>query len=232
MSQIAEGILSGALSNGRDRLNELEALELCSAYSIPVARTRLSTRVEDAVEYAEAIGYPVVLKVVAPEIVHKSDVGGVVTGIYSPDGVRRAYDDIIGKLSSRASIKGVLVQEMIPTGTEVIVGLVIDPQFGPVLMFGLGGIFVEVMEDISFRIIPIDTSDAYEMITEIKGHSLLEGARGRRAVDMKSIVDVLLKVSRLASDNLLVGELDLNPVIVSESGSKVADARVILRRVE
>jgi acetyl-CoA synthetase (ADP-forming) len=227
----AEEIFARVLGEGRKFLLEPEAKEVCGLFGIPVTRFRVARSVEEAVGFAREIGFPVVLKVVSPDVLHKFDVGGVVLDVKSEGEVRVAYDRVLGNVRRHkpgARILGVLVQEMAPASTEVIVGAVKDPQFGPALMFGLGGVFVEVLEDVSFRIAPVSEVEAREMIREVRAYPVLRGYRGMPAVDVDAIVDVLLGVSRLVVEHSVVRELDLNPVMVYERGAKVVDARIVL----
>jgi len=173
----------------------------------------------------------VVIKIVSPDIIHKFDVGGVVLNLKSSEEVKEACNRMLMNVKKHkpdAKIVGILVQEMIPPSTEIIVGATKDPQFGPALMFGLGGIFVEVLKDVSFRIAPITRSDAKEMITEVKGYPVLKGYRGQPPADINAIVEILLNTSRLVMDYPEIKELDLNPILVYEKGAKTVDARIIL----
>jgi acetyl-CoA synthetase (ADP-forming) len=224
-------VFAQAKKEGRKYLLEPEAKTLCQEYGIPVTKFKVATSVEEAVKFAEGIGYPVVLKIVSPEVIHKFDVGGVVLNLKNASEVKDAYDRIIKsvrKHKPEAKIVGVLVQEMAPASTEVIVGATKDPQFGPALMFGLGGIFVEVLKDVTFRIAPITESDAREMITEVKAYPILKGFRGQPPADIDAIAKILLSTSKLVMEHPEIKELDLNPIIVYEKGAKTVDARVIL----
>jgi acetyl-CoA synthetase (ADP-forming) len=216
---------------GRKSLLETEAKTVCMEYGIPVTKFKLAENEAEAVKFAEEIGYPVVLKIVSPDIIHKSDVGGVIVGLKSAKDVRNAYKQIIGNVKKHradAKIVGILVQEMAPSSTEVIVGAIKDPQFGPALMFGLGGIFVEVLKDVTFRIAPITKDEASEMIAEVKAYPLLKGYRNMPPADVEAIVQILLNASRLVMDHQEIKELDLNPIMVYEKGAKTVDARIIL----
>ena len=231
VSQKATQLLSTVLKEGRKNLLETEAKTLCSEYGIPVTRFKLAKNEGEAAKFAKEIGFPVVLKIVSPEIVHKSDVGGVVVGLKGVQSVKKSYNQIlknVKKHKPEAKIVGVLVQEMAPSSTEVIVGSIKDPQFGPALMFGLGGIFVEVLKDVTFRIAPITEDEACEMITEVRAYPLLKGYRSTPPADIKAIVKILLNTSKLVMEHQEIKELDLNPIIVYEKGAKTVDARVIL----
>lgn len=230
MSKIGS-IFAEARKTGRKHLLEMEAKTVCMEYGIPVTQFRLAKNEAEAVKFAEDIGYPVVLKIVSPDIIHKSDVGGVMLNLKNAKDVRKAYRQImenVKKHKKDAEILGVLVQEMAPPSTEVIVGAIKDPQFGHALMFGLGGVFVEVLKDVTFRIVPINEEEAYEMISEVKAYPLLKGYRGMPPADINSIVQILLKTSRLVSEHPEIKELDLNPIMVYEKGAKTVDARIIL----
>jgi acetate---CoA ligase (ADP-forming) subunit beta len=224
-------IISLAKKEGRKALLETEAKTICMEYDIPVTKFELAKNETDAVKYAEKIGFPIVLKIVSPDIIHKSDVGGVIVGVKNATEVKDAYRKIMGtvkKHDPKARIEGMLVQEMAPSGTEVIVGSIKDPQFGPALMFGLGGIFVEVLKDVTFRIAPITEDEAEEMINEVKAYPLLKGYRNTPPADIKAIIKILMSTSRLIMDHLDIKELDLNPIMVYEKGAKTVDARIIL----
>jgi acyl-CoA synthetase (NDP forming) len=223
--------MSQACKEGRKSLLETEAKTVCMEYNIPVTKFELARTEEEAVKFASTIGFPTVLKIVSPDIIHKSDVGGVIVGLKNADDVRRGYKEIlqnVKKHNPKAKIVGVLVQEMAPPSTEVIVGAIKDPQFGPAVMFGLGGVFVEVLKDVTFRIAPITEDDAREMISEVKAYPLLKGYRGTPPADIDAIAEILLNTARLVTDHLEIKELDLNPVIVYEKGAKTVDARIIL----
>ena len=224
-------ILSQASKEGRKSLLETEAKTVCIEYGIPVTKFELAKNEEEAVNFAKAIGFPTVLKIVSPDIIHKSDVGGVIVDLKNADEVRQSYNHIlqnVKKHDPKASIVGILVQEMAPSSTEVIVGAIKDPQFGPAIMFGLGGVFVEVLKDVTFRVAPITEDDACEMISEVKAFPLLKGYRNTPPADIDAITKILLNTSRLVTDNMEIKELDLNPIIVYEKGAKTVDARIIL----
>jgi acetyl-CoA synthetase (ADP-forming) len=222
---------SQAKKEGRKNLLETEAKTVCMDYGIPVTKSELAKNEKEATEFAEKIGFPVVLKIVSPDIIHKSDVGGVMVNLKDANSVRNAYHQImknVKKHKAKAKIVGVLVQEMAPSATEVIIGSTKDPQFGPAIMFGLGGIFVEIMKDVAFRIAPINEEEAREMITEVKAYPLLKGYRNSPPADIDAIVKILLSTSRLVTEHQEIKELDLNPIMVYEKGAKTVDARIIL----
>lgn len=227
----ASEIISQAIADKRKSLLETEAKAVCREYSIPTPQFELAKNEEEAAKFADAIGYPVVLKIVSPDIVHKSDVGGVMVNLKDAKEVRDAYGKIlinVKKHDAKAKIVGVLVQEMAPASTEVIVGSTKDPQFGPAIMFGLGGVFVEVLKDVTFRIAPITEDEAHEMIEKVKAYPLLRGYRGSPPVDLDAIVNILLATSKLVMEHQEIKELDLNPIMVYEKGAKTVDARIIL----
>ncbi|HJP41430.1 MAG TPA: acetate--CoA ligase family protein [Dehalococcoidia bacterium] len=226
-----ESVLEKARSEGRTLLNEVEAKQLLRDAGVPVVTTVLATTSEEAKAQAEAVGYPVVLKVVSPDIAHKSDVGGVKIGLEDSGAVTAAYDEIMAsakKAVPDANIVGVAVQNMAPQGTEVIVGMTTDPQFGPVLMFGLGGIMVEVLKDVSFRLVPLTERDADQMINEIQGRPLLEGVRGQPPADKGALRDAILNVAKFVEAHPEVQELDLNPMFAYPDGTIAVDARIVV----
>ncbi|HXI19761.1 MAG TPA: acetate--CoA ligase family protein, partial [Gemmatimonadales bacterium] len=213
------------------RLDELRALELLAAYGIPTAPGVMARTVEEAVAAAERFGYPVVLKIMAPDIVHKTDVGGVQVGIGNAEELRSGFADIMARARRRrpeAAISGVLVQPMRSGGRELIIGMVRDPAMGPLLMFGLGGTLVEVLGDVVFRLAPIHRLDAEDLIGGIRGVRLLDGVRGAAPVDRAALTAILLRVSRLVTDFPAIAELDLNPVLAFAEGALAVDARVLL----
>jgi acetyltransferase len=200
------------------------------SYGIPVTREALATSADMAVELARELGYPVALKVQSAEIAHKTEAGGIMLNLASDDEVRSAYEEILGnaeRFDPHAEVQGVLVQEMLEGGVEVIIGATKDPVFGHVIMFGLGGIFVEALRDVSFRVAPLKREDAEEMIEEIKGHRVLRGVRGRPPVDLEAIVDAIMRVSRLVTDHRDdIAELDINPLVVFSKGATAVDALI------
>jgi acyl-CoA synthetase (NDP forming) len=207
-------------------LSEYDSKRLLAAYGIPVTEERLVTKRGQAVKAAEAIGFPVVMKVSSPTILHKSDLGLVKVGVSSPKDVKAAFDELMAAKGA----EGVLVSEMVRGGVETVVGVARDDLFGPTIMFGLGGVFVEVLKDVTFRVPPFDRDEARRMIEEVKGFPLLTGARGRPKADVKALVDVLLKVQRLAVDLADdVAELDINPLVVKPKGVVALDALVVCR---
>ena len=219
----------------RRHLLEPEAYQLLQAYDLPVPRHRFVRDAGEAAAAAEAIGFPVALKVVSPDILHKSEAGGVRLDLREPAAVRTAFEETFASARgarTEARLPGALVVEMARPGTEVIVGMTRDPQFGATVMFGLGGIFVEVYRDVVFRIVPLAERDAREMIREVKGLPLLTGFRGRPPGDLEAIARVLLRVSRMAEELPEIAEVDLNPIVIYERGGLLLDARILLHLEE
>ncbi len=229
-----EEIIAHARKAGRKYLTEIEAKELLKAGGISVVETRLATSKEKALALAKELHFPLVLKISSPDILHKSDSGGVKLGIKNSRQLAKAYDDLLASVSQKhpvAKIEGVTVQKMARPGVEVIIGMSQDPQFGPVLMFGLGGILVEILKDVSSRIVPLARRDAREMIREIKGYPLLEGYRGQEPADIPFLEETLLKVSQLVENRPEIKELDINPLFAYKDGAVAVDARVVLAEV-
>jgi acetate---CoA ligase (ADP-forming) subunit beta len=224
-------IIDKARSEGRTILTEIESKQLLASLGIPTTETRLAPSREEAVAISREVGYPCVLKVSSPDITHKSDAGGVKVGLASGEQVAEAYDAIMSSCREKvpdAAMEGVTVQNMAPPGLEVIVGMATDPQFGPVLMFGLGGVWVEVLKDVSFKIAPLTRDDARSAVTEIRAAKLLEGFRGSAPVDKAALEDILLRVSEFVAATPEVREMDLNPIFAYPVGAIAVDARVIL----
>ena len=230
----ARDIIQNALQNKRYKLLEPESKELIAAFGITTARHTVTASVKEAIQAATSIGYPIVLKIVSPDISHKTDVGGVKVGIKDAEGVKAAYEEIMKNVNIKkpdARIEGILVEKMATPSTEVIIGGLRDPQFGPAVMFGLGGIFVEIYKDVSFRIAPLEEYDAIDMIHEIKGSKILKGFRNTESLDITSVAQTILKVSNIMVSIEEIKEIDLNPVLVYPKGVKAVDARIILSRL-
>ena len=228
---IVDDILAKAREEKRTVLTEIEAKQILIEAGINCTETRQATTKDGAVAICEEIGYPVVLKISSVDITHKSDAGGVKVNLPDKAAVEKAYDEIMASCTAKhpdADIEGVAVQGMAKPGTEVIIGMTKDPSFGPVLMFGLGGIFVEVLKDVAFRIVPLEKNDASEMIDEIKGKKLLEGYRGEDPADIPFLEQMLLKLSQLVDITQGIEEIDMNPVFAYQQGAVVVDARIIL----
>jgi len=234
--KLAMEVINKARSENRNALTEIEAKEIFSAYGMPVTKVKLSTSEDEAVSFAKEIGFPIVMKIVSPDILHKSDAGGVKVNITDEKGVRDAYKEIMKNAKAYkadANIHGIVIQEMAPWGTEVILGSVNDPTFGPTLMFGLGGIFVEVMKDVTFKVAPFSAKQAESMLTEIKAAPILAGTRGEKPRDRKMLANTICLYANMIVDlKDEISESDANPVLVYEEGSglKVADARIILKK--
>lgn len=216
---------------------EIEAKRLLAEWGVPVARTELARNLSEAIGIAREIGYPIVLKIASPDIIHKSEAKGVKVGVGSEPELRQFFTELIDNARAYkpdARILGVAIQEYLPPAREVIVGTLQDPSFGAVVMFGLGGVWVEVLRDVSFRLAPLDQRDAEEMIKEIKGYPILAGMRGMPPVDMGALVDIIIKVGQLAHEFPEIAEMDINPVFAFEDGkgAVAADARIILRKSE
>lgn len=230
MKKVSE-IIANVRKENRKNLLEPEAKAICQEYNIPITRFKMARKKAEAARRAEEIGFPVVLKIVSPDIIHKSDMGGVMLNLKTTYEAEEAYKTILAnakKHQPNARISGILVQEMAPQSTEVIVGAIKDNQFGPSIMFGLGGIFVEVLKDVVFRITPVTKQEAKMMITEIKAYPVLKGYRNQPPLDTNAIADIIANTSKLVTDHQEIKELDLNPVMVYEKGAKTVDARIIL----
>ena len=223
--------ITAARAESRRLLTEVEAKQMLAAAGIPVAVAHLATSADEAVARAGEVGYPVVMKVVSTEIAHKSDVGGVAVGLADAEAVRAEYAAMLDRVTTAApgaSVEGVAVQEMARAGTEVIVGATTDPQFGLVMMFGLGGVFVEVLKDVAFRLVPLDERDARQLVRDIKGLPILQGVRGQPPADLAALERLILQVSAFLTEHPDIAELDLNPVFAYEDGVIAVDARIVL----
>ena len=212
-------------------LTEVESKELLRRAEIPVIEAKLARTKKEAISLSREMGFPVVLKISSPDVVHKSDSGGVKLGLTNASQVGKAYSQVMSSIKQaypEARIDGVSVQTMAPPGVEVIVGMSKDAQFGPVLMFGLGGILVEVLKDVSFRIVPVTERDAREMIKEIKGYPVLQGYRGQKPASIPALEQLIVKVSQFVEKNPQIKELDLNPIFAYPDKAVAVDARIIL----
>ena len=226
-------VLDRVRQEGRVTIGDAEAREIMQAYGLPMPPSALASTAEEAVAAAERIGYPVVMKIASPDILHKTDIGGVKLNLNTPGDVRDAFDLLVFRATRYmpdAEIWGCLVQQQVRGGKEVILGMSRDPQFGPLLLFGLGGIYVEALKDVTFRVAPIDGREAREMMGEIRAHSLLRGVRGEPPSDLEAIVDTLLRMSQLVTDFPEIAEMDINPLIVFEQGKGALgiDMRLVL----
>jgi len=226
-------ILDQAKKEDRPILTEFESKRILKQAGISVVETRLAKTQKEAISFSRKMGFPVALKINSPEIVHKSDSGGVKLSLNNAAEVKKAYDEILKKMKKQypqAAVHGVSVQKMLQPGTEVIIGTSKDPQFGPVIMFGLGGIFVEILKDVSFRVIPVKRKDAQEMIEEIKGFPLLQGYRGKEPASVPALVEMILKISNFTKENPQIKELDLNPIFAYRNKVVAVDARIVLEK--
>jgi acyl-CoA synthetase (NDP forming) len=215
----------------RYNLLETESRDVLTEYGIPLPEAVLASNAKEAVEAANKIGYPLAMKVVSPDIIHKSDAGGIKLGVQAEEGIETAFEEIVQnaeRVTTKERILGTLISPMAARGQECIIGMIRDRQFGPVIMFGLGGIFVEILKDVSFRVTPLAQEDIDEMVKEIKGYKILTGIRGQKPKDIEAIKDILAKLSEIVIDNPEIKEIDLNPVIVHEKGASIVDSRVIL----
>lgn len=221
-------------AEGRVTIGDAEARDVLEAYGIPLPKSGLAATPDEAVTLAEQIGYPVVMKIASPDILHKSDIGGIKLNIMSASEVRDAFDLLVyraQRFMPDATIWGCQIQQMVKGGREIIIGVNRDPQFGPLIMFGLGGIYVEAMKDVTFRVAPIDRRNAKEMLGEIRAYKLLRGLRGEKPSDQAAVVDTLLRISQLVTDFPEIVELDINPLMVFEQGRGVLgiDMRLALK---
>jgi acetyl coenzyme A synthetase (ADP forming)-like protein len=223
----ADAVIAGARGARRERLTEAESLALLDAYGIPTAPWKVVRSADEAARAAAAVGHPVALKVMSAAIVHKSDIGGVVLGLGSEKEVREGYARLVTRVTERAGVtpEGVLVQRMVPGGRETIVGSTRDAKAGPLLMFGLGGIFVEVLQDVVFRVHPVSDVDAREMVRGIRGYKLLEGVRGETSVDLIALEEIIQRVSQLVGDHEEILEMDVNPLVAFPDRVVALDAR-------
>lgn len=215
----------------RANLLEMESREILQEYGIQLVEAVFANNSQEAIKAAKKIGFPLAMKVVNPDIIHKSDAGGIQLGLRNEEDIKRGFEEILKKsmtVTRKERILGTLLSPMVPKGQECIIGMIRDRQFGPVIMFGLGGIFVEVLKDVSFRVAPMAKEDIDEMIKEIKGYKILTGIRGEKPKDIEAIKDILYKLSEIATDNPEIEEIDLNPVIVHEKGASIVDSRVII----
>ena len=225
---------SDALETGKTVFSLSESRNILELAGVPFNKSGLATSEAEAAKMANEMGYPIVMKIVSPQIIHKTEVGGVKVNIASEDEVKSAFTEIVTNAKAKvpdAEIKGVMLEEMVK-GTELIIGTTMDPQFGHMIMFGIGGIFVEVYKDVSFRLVPITAGDAKDMLSELKGGALLEGVRGLPKADTEQLVDILMKISNLVDKHNEISEMDLNPLIISEKGIIAVDARIILQKKE
>ena len=233
----AEKIILQSVNEGREQLTTLESIDVLEAYGIRACKYGLATEIEQAVNLGNSIGYPVVMKMTSKTTSHKTDVGGVVVNIQSEDQLRNEYDALMARLEKAGLIEGlegVIIQEMVKGSREMVCGVATDPQYGPMLMFGLGGVFIEVLKDVTFKIAPLTDLDASEMVRSVKSFKLLEGARGTKPAQIDQIEETLLRLSQLVNDFKFIDELDINPLLISEkTGEDIAvDGRIKVRLAE
>jgi acetyl coenzyme A synthetase (ADP forming)-like protein len=228
---VVRRILDTAKAEGRTALTAPEAKELCDLYGIPVPQEGVAKTADEAVRLADGMGYPVVLKIVSPQILHKTEAGGVIVGVNTADDVKRGFQTIMDRARQHdpnAELIGVQVQQMLKGGQEVIVGSITDPSFGKLVAFGLGGVLVEVLKDVTFRLAPVCRADALTMLDGIQAAEVLKGVRGARPANREALADIIVNVSNLVNDIPEIVELDLNPVFAREDGATAADVRVVL----
>lgn len=233
----AANIIKQSIEEGRDQLTTLESIDVLEAYGIRACKYGLATDKEQSVELANSIGYPVVMKMTSKTTSHKTDVGGVVVNIQSEEQLKNEYDALMVRLEKAGcleGLEGVIIQEMVKGSREMVCGIATDPQYGPMLMFGLGGVFIEVLKDVTFRIAPLTDMDASEMVKSVKSYKLLEGARGTKPAQIDQIEETLLRLSQLVNDFRFIDELDINPLLISEkTGEGIAvDGRIKVRLEE
>lgn len=232
-----EKIIKQSIMEGRDQLTTLESIDVLDAYGIRACKYGLATDKTQAINVANSIGYPVVMKMTSKTTSHKTDVGGVVVNIQSEEQLSNEYDALMSRLENAGLLKGlegVIIQEMVKGSREMVCGIATDPQYGPMMMFGLGGVFIEVMKDVTFRIAPLTDVDAIDMIKSVKAYKLLEGARGTKPAQIEQIQETLLRLSQLVHDFKFIDELDINPLLISEkTGEGIAvDGRIKVRLSE
>jgi acetyl-CoA synthetase (ADP-forming) len=228
-----EIIIQKALEEGRSSILTNEAQQICSLHHIPTPRSHMTSNVHEAVLKANDIGFPVALKIMSPQILHKSDVGGVILNVRDEKELETQYKKMTAEVNKRApsaKILGILIEKMMPPATELIIGGIRDNQFGPSIMFGIGGIFTEIYNDVAFRVAPIERIDAWNLIHDLKGSRILEGARGKPPADLDAIINVLLSVSDLITEHDTISQLDLNPVVAYSDSVCAVDTRIIIRQ--
>ncbi|MHA1853503.1 MAG: acetate--CoA ligase family protein [Candidatus Heimdallarchaeaceae archaeon] len=230
MSDEIKKLLEKIKEQGRSVLTYEESRKVMKLAGVPLNKMEIATNIDDCISKANEIGYPVVLKIVSEDVIHKSDAGGVKVGIKSDEELKEAYEEMhksVLKYYPEAKIDGVSIEEMV-SGAEILIGTMTDMQFGKMVALGVGGIFTELYKDVTFRLIPISESDVEEMIGEIKGRKLFDGYRGLPPVDKKELKEIMLKISKLVEENPVIKEMDLNPVVATKTGLKAIDARIIL----
>lgn len=230
-SKLGVKIFETVRNEGRKVLSVYESKKVLELEGFPVNKFELASSKEEAIQIAQKLSFPLVAKIVSPQIVHKTDIAGVIVGLRDLDEVGEVYDQITAAAHDKAKdakIDGILLEEMVKDGTEIIIGSTIDPVFGRIIMFGLGGVFVEVLEDVSFRLVPLTRYDAKEMIAEIKAAKVLDGFRGRPPADKEAIEDLILKTAEFVTKYDKITEFDMNPVFALKKGVTIVDARIVL----
>lgn len=225
-----DSVLELAIKEKRN-LTEAEVYELLLKHGIPIPKYFIASSEEEALKIAKRLEFPLVMKIVSPDIMHKTDIGGIKMNIINSLQVKESYKNIfcnVRKNKPEARINGMLLCKQAPKGVEVIVGMIRDPQFGPTVMFGLGGIFIEILKDVTFRVCPVERADVEEMLTEIQGIKMLQGYRGQPRCDVNAIINIIMTISEIAMNYSMIKEIDLNPIIVTEKGALVVDAKIIL----
>ncbi len=235
--QKVKEIIAKSVKEGRDQLTTLESIDVLQAYGIRACKYGLATNIDEVVTLGNSIGYPVVMKMTSKTTSHKTDVGGVVVNIRSEEQLRKEYEALLGRLEEKGlleGLEGVIIQEMVKGNREMVCGIATDPQYGPMMMFGLGGVFVETLKDVTFRIAPLSDIDAKEMVQSVKAYKLLQGARGTTPAQINQIEETLLRLSQLVNDFKFIDELDINPLLISEkTGEGIAvDGRIKVRMNE
>jgi acetate---CoA ligase (ADP-forming) subunit beta len=231
--EMSSRIINNVRNEGRTLLTEIESKKLLNEIGITTVETQLASSKEEAISLSRKMGFPVVLKIVSPDITHKTDANGVKLGLKNEAEVSQAYQEIMTSAKSAfktAKIQGVAVERMAKPGIEVIIGMTKDMQFGPVLMFGLGGVWVEILQDVAFRMVPLTRWDAHEMITKIRAYPLLKGYRNLEKADIVTLENILLKLSDYIQKTPEIKEIDLNPVFAYRDGAAVVDARIVLEQ--
>ena len=228
---VARRVLKKAQEEHRTQLPDLEALKVLEAYGFPVLKSRLAQNRAEVIALGAEVGFPLVMKIASPDILHKTDVGGVVVGVASVEDAQARFDEMVNQartLRPEAKVWGVTLQQMARPGRELILGATRDPKFGPLLMFGLGGIYTEALKDVTFRLAPLRELSARHMLEQIRGRKILEGIRGEPPVDMDGLQECLERLSQLVVEFPMIQELDINPLIAYDTGVLAVDARIIL----
>ncbi|ATW27436.1 acetate--CoA ligase family protein [Candidatus Formimonas warabiya] len=226
-------VIKKACAEGRQLIPEYEAYTVCASFGIPYPETRFVRSRREAEKAGEELGYPLVIKIVSPEIVHKSDVGGVIVGIRDQEELRTGYDKLTAHVTEKLGIvpiDGVLVQKEMAKGVEVVVGGIRNEEFGPVVMFGSGGILIEVFKDVSFRMVPMEKEEALRQMEETQAYKILNGVRGAKACNLDALADLIVNAGKLLSEIPEIDELDFNPVLAYPDGCVVVDARMVLSK--